>query len=71
MWLKWERNGRHAEFWWGILVDDGYFEVRKGNSHTNCKDGHACCGSRVFQMPDFGRSGRHFYDSFIRVFVII
>jgi hypothetical protein len=20
MWLKWERKGMHAEFWWGILA---------------------------------------------------
>jgi hypothetical protein len=60
MWLKWERSGRQAEFWWEILVDDGPIRRPKMNSHTNSKDGHACSGSTVFQMSEFGRSGGHF-----------
>lgn len=39
MWLKWDRNGMHAEFWWQILADNGRFEVRKGSLKPNVKIG--------------------------------
>jgi len=71
MWLKWERKGMHAEFWWEILANNGHFEIRKGTLKPNVKMGmHAVIreGSKCLILEGAVENVRILVSEFLLLF---